>query len=191
MWRGARPLPTSFPSSLRGRNSTALITRSQSLSVAARTNRRPIEQGRVFLREADVSDLPYDDGRFDLGRGASTPTIFGRIWQQTFARLSAFCSPVGRSLSPEENILEANTTQRNRRLASNGRMNCQTLPELRDTLSEAGYSNTEIHEEWKRGMVLRGRPQASGRHGGKSIGNRAAGRRLTKHCAEPEPQRSV
>ena len=40
---------------------------------------------------------------------------------------------------------------RNRRLASNGRMNCQTLPELRDTLCEAGYSNTEIHEEWNKG----------------------------------------
>ena len=38
----------------------------QSLSVAARTNSRLMEQGRLSLREADVSDLPYDDGRFDL-----------------------------------------------------------------------------------------------------------------------------
>jgi ubiquinone/menaquinone biosynthesis C-methylase UbiE len=38
----------------------------QSLSVAARTNRRLIEQRRVSLQEADVSGLPYDDGRFDL-----------------------------------------------------------------------------------------------------------------------------
>jgi hypothetical protein len=40
---------------------------------------------------------------------------------------------------------------RNRRLASNGRMNCQTLPELRDIVSEAGYSGAVIHEEWDKG----------------------------------------
>jgi ubiquinone/menaquinone biosynthesis C-methylase UbiE len=38
----------------------------QALGVAARANRRLMEQGRVILREADVSELPYEDSRFDL-----------------------------------------------------------------------------------------------------------------------------
>ena len=122
----------------------------QSLSVAACANRRPIEQGRVFLREADVSDLPYDDGRFDLVVAINSHCF----WSD----LAGDLREIMRALQPGGTVALAGGEYfggkhdtRNRRLASNGRMNCQTLPELRDTLGEAGYSNTEIHEEWNKG----------------------------------------
>ena len=122
----------------------------QSLGAAARTNRRLMEQGRVFLREADVSDLPYDDGRFDL-----TVAINSHYF---WPDLEAGLGEIMRVLQPRGSVALAGGEYfggkhdtRNRRLASNGRMNCQTLPELRDILSEAGYSGTVIHEEWDKG----------------------------------------
>ena len=122
----------------------------QSLSVAARTNRRLIEQGRVFLREADVSDLPYDDGRFDL--------VVALNSHYFWSDLAADLREVMRVLQPGGTVALAGGEYfggkydtRNRRLASKGRMHCQTLPQLRDILREAGYSNTEIHEEWNKG----------------------------------------
>ena len=122
----------------------------QSLGAAARTNRRLMEQGRVFLREADVSDLPYDDGRFDL-----TVAINSHYF---WPDLEAGLGEIMRVLGPRGSVALAGGEYfggkhdtRNRKLASNGRLNCQTLPELRDILSEAGYSGTVIHEEWDKG----------------------------------------
>jgi SAM-dependent methyltransferase len=122
----------------------------QALGVAARTNRRPMEQGRVFLREADVSELPYEDSRFDLTVAINSHYL----WPD----LEAGLGEIMRVLGPRGSVALAGGEYfggkhdtRNRRLASNGRMNCQTLPELRDIVSEAGYSGAVIHEEWDKG----------------------------------------
>jgi SAM-dependent methyltransferase len=122
----------------------------QALGVAARTNRRLIEQGRVFLREADVSELPYEDSRFDL-----TVAINSHYF---WPDLGACLAEIMRVLRPRGSVglaggeyFGGKHDKRNRRLAANGRMNCQTLPGLRDTLSEAGYSGAVIHEEWDKG----------------------------------------
>ena len=123
---------------------------SQSLRVAARTNRRLIEQGRVCLREANVSDLPYDDDRFDLVVAINChyfwPDLKGGL-RETMRVLQ----PGGTVALAGGEYFGGKHDARNRKLASNGRMNCQTLPELRDTLCEVGYSNTKIHEEWNKG----------------------------------------
>ena len=122
----------------------------QALGVAARTNRRLMEQGRVFLREADVSELPYEDSRFDLTVAINSHYL----WPD----LEAGLGEIMRVLGPRGSVALAGGEYfggkhdtRNRRLASNGRMNCQTLPELRDIVSEAGYSGAVIHEEWNKG----------------------------------------
>ncbi len=122
----------------------------QSLAVAARTNQRLIEQGRVLLREADVSHLPYDDGRFDLVVAINShyfwPDLEGGL-RETMRVLQ----PGGAVALAGGEYFGGKYDTRNRKLASNGRMNCQTLPGLRDILCEVGYSNTEIHEEWNKG----------------------------------------
>ena len=122
----------------------------QSLSVAARTNRRLIEQGRVFLREADASHLPYDDGRFDLVVAINSHYFWSDL-AEDLREIMRVLQPSGTVALAGGEYFGGKHDTRNRRLASSGRMNCQTLPELRDTLCEAGYSNTEIHEEWNRG----------------------------------------
>ena len=122
----------------------------QSLRVAARTNRRLIKQGRVSLREADVSDLPYDDGRFDLVVAINSHYFWSDL-AGDLREIMRVLQPGGTIALAGGEYFGGKHDTRNRRLASNGRMNCQTLPELRDTLSEAGYSGTAIHEEWDKG----------------------------------------
>ena len=122
----------------------------QALDVAARATRRLMEQGRVFLREADVSGIPYEEGRFDL-----TVAINSHYF---WSDLAAGLGEIMRVLRPRGSIALAGGEYfggkhdaRNRKLASNGRMNCQTLHELRDMVSDAGYSDAAIHEEWDKG----------------------------------------
>ena len=122
----------------------------QSLSVAARTNRRLIEQGRVFLREADVSDLSYDDARFDLVVAINSHYFWSDL-AEDLREIMRVLQPGGTVALAGGEYFGGKHDTRNRRLASNGRMNCQTLPELRDILSEVGYSGTVIHEEWDKG----------------------------------------
>lgn len=122
----------------------------ESLSVAARTARRLVEQGRVFLRAADVSGLPYGDGYFDLIVAFNSHYFWSDL-AEGLREIVRVLQPGGTVALAGGEYFGGKHDKRNRRLASKGRMNCQTLPELRDTLCEAGYSSTEIHEEWNRG----------------------------------------
>lgn len=122
----------------------------QSLGVAVRANRRLMEQGRVFLREADVSDLPYDDGRFDLAVAINSHYFWPDL-EAGLGEIMRVLQPRGSVALAGGEYLGGKYDTRNRKLASSGRMNCQTLPELRDILSQAGYSDTVIHEEWDKG----------------------------------------
>jgi SAM-dependent methyltransferase len=122
----------------------------QSLGVAARTNRQLLQQGRVFLREADVSALPYDDRRFDLAMAINSHYFWPDL-EAALGEIMRVLQPHGLLALAGGEYFGGKHDTRNRKLASNGRMNCQTLPELRNTLSEAGYSGTATHEEWDKG----------------------------------------
>ena len=122
----------------------------QALGVAARTNRRPMEQGRVFLREADVSELPYEDSCFDLTVAINSHYFWPDL-KAGLGEIMRVSRPRGSVALAGGEYFGGKHDTRNRRLASNGRMNCQTLPELRDIVSEAGYSGAVIHEEWDKG----------------------------------------
>lgn len=122
----------------------------QSIVVAARTTRRLMEQGRVFLREADVSDLPYEDGRFDVTVAINSHYFWPDL-EAGLGEIMRVLRPRGLVALAGGEYFGGKHDTRNRKLASNGRMNCQTLPELRDILSEAGYLGTVIHEEWDKG----------------------------------------
>jgi ubiquinone/menaquinone biosynthesis C-methylase UbiE len=122
----------------------------QSLEVAERINRRLLQQGRVFLREADVSALPYDDGHFDVAMAMNSHYFWPEL-EVALGEIMRVLRPHGLLVLAGGEYFGGKHDKRNRKLASNGRMNFQTLPELRSILSETGYSSTAIHEEWGKG----------------------------------------
>lgn len=123
---------------------------SESLRVAERTTGRLVEQERVFLREADVSRIPYDDGRFDVVVAINSHYFWPHLGDD-LREIMRVLQPGGTLAVAGGEYFGGKHDGRNRKLASGGRMNLQTLPGLRDLLREAGYSDTEIHEEWDRG----------------------------------------
>lgn len=122
----------------------------ESLGVAVQANKRLVEEGRVFLQEGDVSSLPYNDGRFDLVVAFNSHYFWSDL-AEGLREIMRVLQPGGTVALAGGEYFGGKHDTRNRRLASKGRMNCQTLSELRDTLCEVGYSGTEIHEEWNRG----------------------------------------
>jgi len=67
-----------------------------SVAASEATNKRLIESGRVEIREASVSKLPFPDNKFDLVT-AWRPNTTGRIWSTICVRSYACLSQVGRS----------------------------------------------------------------------------------------------
>ncbi len=122
----------------------------QAPDVAARTNRRLMEQGRVFLREADVSELPYEDSRFDLTVAINAHCLWPDL-QAGLGEIMRVSRPRGSVALAGGEYFGGKHDIRNRRLAADGRMNCQTLSELRDIVSAAGFSGATIHEDWDKG----------------------------------------
>lgn len=122
----------------------------ESLKVAARTNRHLIDEGRLSIQKADVSNLPYRSGCFDLTVAIEChyfwPDLKGGL--NEIRRVLRHGGKVG--LIGGE-YLGGKYDSRNRRLAGWGGMNCQTLQELHDILCDCGYSDVVIHEEWTRG----------------------------------------
>lgn len=123
---------------------------SESLSVATRTNRRLVDRGRMVLREANVSDLPYDNGRFDLAVAINSHYFWPDL-KGDLREIMRVLEPGGTLALAGGEYFGGRYDARIRKLAANGRMNCQTLPELRDTMCEAGYTGVVIHEEWNKG----------------------------------------
>jgi ubiquinone/menaquinone biosynthesis C-methylase UbiE len=97
-----------------------------------------------------VLALPYDDRHFDLAMAINSHYFWADL-EAALHEIMRVLQPHGLLALAGGEYLGGKHDTRNRKLASNGRMNCQTLPELRNTLSEAGYSRTAIHEEWDKG----------------------------------------
>ena len=122
----------------------------QSLSVTKRTNRRLVDQGRVFLREANVSDLPYENEYFDLAVAMNSHYFWPDL-TENLREILRVLQPAGTVVLAGGEYYGGRHDARIRKLAANGRMNCQTLPELRDIMCEAGYVGVVVHEEWNKG----------------------------------------
>lgn len=122
----------------------------ESVRVAARTNRRFIRQERVCVREASVSHLPYEEERFDLALAVESHYFWPDL-RQDLGEILRVLRAGGTVILAGGVYFGGKSDSRNRKLAAVGRMNCQTLPELREILCDAGYADVEVHEERDRG----------------------------------------
>ncbi|UCF06537.1 MAG: class I SAM-dependent methyltransferase [bacterium] len=122
----------------------------ESLKIAARTNRHLIREGRIFIREANVSQLPYENEHFDLIIAIESHYFWPDL-KEDLAELRRVMRHGGKVILVGGVYFGGKSDSRNRKLAAIGSMNCQTLAELRETLCEAEYADVEVHEEWKKG----------------------------------------
>lgn len=123
---------------------------SASLEVAARMNRRLMESGRVSIMRASVSDLPFDDDTFDLAIAIESHYFWPDL-ENDLSEVRRVLRPGGTLALGGHEYFGGRFDRRNRRLAAEGRMNCQTLPELRAIIESAGYTDVSTLEDWRRG----------------------------------------
>jgi len=135
----------------------------ESVAAARRTNRRLIEAGRVEILLGSVSHLPFPDQMFDLATAVETHYY----WPD----LNADMQEVLRVLKPGGTLIviaEAYKGGKYDRLLQNlerlrGMMNYAhlTVSEHSELLSNAGYSDVRLFEEYEKGWLC-----AVGRKGG-------------------------
>lgn len=126
----------------------------ESAAMAVRTNKRWIESGRVEIREASVSRLPFSDGSFDVITAVET-----HFW---WPDLATDLREVLRVLKPGGRLIviaevykgaPAFASKAVEGYAKKTGMALLTVEEHREMLTEAGYSDVQIATEPGKGWI--------------------------------------
>jgi len=126
----------------------------QAVAATKRSNARLIEAGRVEVRHGSVSQLPFEDGVFDLVTAVEThfwwPDLPGDM-REVFRVLK----PGGQLTIIAEVYKGANTTVAKlaERLASKTGMKLLSPEEHRELLANLSFSEVEIFAERNRGWI--------------------------------------
>jgi ubiquinone/menaquinone biosynthesis C-methylase UbiE len=126
----------------------------QSVAVAMRTNRQWIDVGRVEIREASVSRLPFSDGAFDVITAVET-----HFWWPALAtdlrEVLRVLKPGGRLIIIAEVYRGATafTSKAVERYSEKTGMALLSVEEHRELLSDAGYPDIRISTEPNKGWI--------------------------------------
>jgi ubiquinone/menaquinone biosynthesis C-methylase UbiE len=127
---------------------------SDCVAVAGKTNRQWIEMGRVEIREASVSQLPFSDNMFDLVTAVET-----HFW---WPELPADMREVLRVLKPGGTLLivaeiykgaDTRTAKLVEKCLPLSGMKLLTVDEHRELFANAGYSDVQIIVDSGKGWI--------------------------------------
>jgi ubiquinone/menaquinone biosynthesis C-methylase UbiE len=121
-----------------------------SLKVAARKNSRLIQRSRVSLVRGSVSQLPFQANCFDLAIAIESH-YFWPDFVADLREMLRVLRPGGTAALIGGVYFGGKHDSRNRKFATIGEMNCQSLAELRGFLREEGYADVIVHEEPDKG----------------------------------------
>jgi ubiquinone/menaquinone biosynthesis C-methylase UbiE len=130
----------------------------ESVAVTKRTNARWVEMGRIEVRQASVSQLPFQDGMFDLVTAVET-----HFWWPDLAadmhEVFRVVKPGGKLVIIAEVYKGANTTAAKlvEKYASQTGMKLLDVAEHRTLFANADYSEVQVFEEPSIRMDLRDR----------------------------------
>jgi ubiquinone/menaquinone biosynthesis C-methylase UbiE len=136
----------------------------ESVAMAMRTNKQWIDMGRVEVREASVSRLPFSEGVFDIVTAVET-----HFW---WPALPTDLREVLRVLKPGGRLIiiaevykgaEAFTSKAAEKYSAKTGMALLSVEEHREYLTDAGYSDVQAITDPKKGWIccIGSRPTAS------------------------------
>ncbi|WP_238882044.1 class I SAM-dependent methyltransferase [Clostridium sp. YIM B02551] len=106
-------------------------------------NKELIDEGRVYISNASVEKLPYDDEMFDII--TAVETIY--FWLDFLANIKEVLrvlKPTGKFLIINEVYSSERFKERNDESLATGKMKIYSPEELKDLLIKAGYNNISI-----------------------------------------------
>lgn len=125
-----------------------------SVAASKRTNTSAIKHGRVEIRQASVSDLPFPDGTFDLATAVETHFFWPNLPADTI-EIRRVLKPGGTLVLIAEVYKGSNTATG--RLAEKylplAGMTLLTPSEHHDLFANAGYSEIQVIEELSKGWI--------------------------------------
>ena len=105
-------------------------------------NRDAVDNGRCTVMQADVSDMPIEDERYNLATAFETIYFWPEI-QETFKEVSRIIKPEGRFMIAQGT--DGNHPDDEKWLATVEGMSVYTSPELERYLLDAGFKSVESY----------------------------------------------
>jgi SAM-dependent methyltransferase len=134
-----------------------------SVAASRRKNKREIREGRVEIRQASVSGLPFAPDTFDLITAVETHFYWPDLPADVRAVLRVL-KPGGALLIVSEAYKGGKKARQNQMFADamskTGIFSHLTVEEHRDLLAGAGYSDVQVFEDYDKGWLC-----ATGRKG--------------------------
>ena len=139
----------------------------ESVKVSRTTNRRLIAAGRVEIRHASVSAIPFPDGMFDLVTAVETHYFWPDL-ANDLKEVLRVLKAGGTLMIVGGEYRGGKYDERNAKWAELADMAYHSPDELVELLSDVGYSDVEVFEEYERGWIcaVGRRPMASHRERG-------------------------
>lgn len=126
----------------------------EAVAASKRTNANLVRQGRVEVRHGSVSQLPFQDGMFDLVTAVET-----HFWwpepPSDMREVFRVVNPGGKVLVVAEVYKGANTTVSKlaEQFAPRTGMKLLSLDEHRELLANAGFSEIQIFDQAEKGWI--------------------------------------
>jgi SAM-dependent methyltransferase len=113
-----------------------------SVEASIKQNHIAVENGRCNVIQADVSDMPISDEKYDLVSAFETIYFWPEIGE-TFKEVSRIIKPDGQFMIAQGT--DGNHPDDELWLSTVEGMHVYTAPELKEYLLDAGFSNVESH----------------------------------------------
>jgi ubiquinone/menaquinone biosynthesis C-methylase UbiE len=127
---------------------------SESVAVAMRTNKQWIDSGRVEIREASVSRLPFSDGAFDVITAVETHFWWPAL-RTDLREVLRILKPGGRLIVIAEVYkgAAAFASKAAERYSEKTGMALLSIEEHRELFTDAGYSDVQVFTESRKGWI--------------------------------------
>ncbi len=122
--------------------------------ISKEINKRYIEQGIVEIYQGSVSSLPFTDNFFNLISGFEAYYFWPDLTRD-LKEIYRVLKPNGHLILVNEGYISNNEKKRNKakKWSKLGNFPIHTPEEYRKFLGEAGFSNIQISEEYKKGWI--------------------------------------